>query len=211
MPSIRRKSGTAHQLANTIPTGKHGGGSTMLWTFSAKWTGSQVRIEGKINGAKYREILDENLVQSTQDLRLGQRFTVQQDNYPKHTAKTMQEWLWDNSVNVLELPSQSSDLNPFEHLRRDLKIAVHQRSPSNLTELEDLQRRLGEIPQIQMCQACSVITRKTWGYNHCQRCLNKVLSKGSEYLCKCDIYVFYLHFQKFQITCFRFEIMGYCV
>ena len=34
-------------------------------------TGRLVRIEGKMNRAKYREILDENLVQSTQDLRLG--------------------------------------------------------------------------------------------------------------------------------------------
>ncbi|KAK6313646.1 hypothetical protein J4Q44_G00151050 [Coregonus suidteri] len=48
-----------------------------------------------MNGAKYREILDENLLQSAQDLRLGRRFTFQQDNDPKHTAKTKQEWLQD--------------------------------------------------------------------------------------------------------------------
>jgi hypothetical protein len=28
---------------------------------------------------------------------------------------------------------------------------------------------------------------KTRGCNHCQRSFNKVLSKGFEYLCKCDI------------------------
>ena len=33
-------------------------------------TGKLVRIEGKMNGAKYREIPDENLLQSAQDLRL---------------------------------------------------------------------------------------------------------------------------------------------
>jgi hypothetical protein len=53
----------------------------------------------------YREVLDENLLQSTQDLRLGwQRFTFQQDKDPKHTAKTTQEWLWDKS---LERPENS--------------------------------------------------------------------------------------------------------
>ncbi|CDQ69789.1 unnamed protein product [Oncorhynchus mykiss] len=53
----------------------------MLWRcFSAAGTGRLVRIEGNMNGAKYREILDENLLQSAQDLRLGQRFTFQQDN-----------------------------------------------------------------------------------------------------------------------------------
>jgi hypothetical protein len=35
-----------------------------------------------MNGAKYREILDENLLHSTQDLRLGRRVTFQQDNDP---------------------------------------------------------------------------------------------------------------------------------
>jgi hypothetical protein len=79
---------------------KHGGGSVMLWVcFSAAGTGRLVSIEGKINGAKYREIL-KNLLQSAQDLR---RFNFQQDNDPKHTAKTMQ-WLRDKSLNVLEWP-----------------------------------------------------------------------------------------------------------
>ena len=53
-------------------------------------TGRLVRIEGKMNGAKYRKILDE-LLRSTQDLRMGRRFTFQQDNDSKHTAKTTQE------------------------------------------------------------------------------------------------------------------------
>jgi hypothetical protein len=49
---------------------KCGGGSIMVWgCFSA--TGRLVRIEGKMNKAKYREILDENLLQNAQALRLG--------------------------------------------------------------------------------------------------------------------------------------------
>jgi hypothetical protein len=71
---IWRKSGT-------IPTVKNGGGKIMLWgCFSA---GGGVRIEEKMNGAKYREILDENRLQSAQNLRLRKRLTFQQDNDPK--------------------------------------------------------------------------------------------------------------------------------
>ena len=81
-PHIWKKPGT-------IPMVKHGGGSIMLWgCFSAAGTGRRVRIEAKMNGAKYRTIRDENLLQSAQDLRLGQKCTFQQDNNPKHTAKT---------------------------------------------------------------------------------------------------------------------------
>ena len=64
----------------------------MLWAcFSTTGTGRLVRIKAKMNVAKYRDILDEKLFHGTQGLRLGQRFTFQQDNNLKHTAKTMQE------------------------------------------------------------------------------------------------------------------------
>jgi hypothetical protein len=46
------------------------GGGILLWgCFSAAGTGRLVRVEGKMNGAKYRDVLDENLLQNTQDLR----------------------------------------------------------------------------------------------------------------------------------------------
>lgn len=61
-----------------------------------------VRVERKLNAAKFRDDINENLLRSIQNLRQGRRFTIQQDNDLKHTAKTMQEWLTDNSVNVLE-------------------------------------------------------------------------------------------------------------
>jgi hypothetical protein len=56
----------------------------MMWRyFSVAGTERLARTEGKMNGAKYREILDENLLHSAQDLRLGRRFTFQLDHDPK--------------------------------------------------------------------------------------------------------------------------------
>jgi hypothetical protein len=55
--------------------------------FSSTGSGKLVRLEGMMDGAKYRELLEGNLFQSSRDFRLGRRFTFQQDNDSKHTAK----------------------------------------------------------------------------------------------------------------------------
>ena len=66
---VWRKPGATHDLAITIPTVKYGGASIMMWgCFSAAGTGRQVRLKGKMNAAIYRDILEENLLQSGLDL-----------------------------------------------------------------------------------------------------------------------------------------------
>ena len=55
--------------------------------FPSAGTGKLVRIEGMMDGSKYREILEGNLFQSTQRFETVTRFTIQQDNEPKHTAR----------------------------------------------------------------------------------------------------------------------------
>ena len=95
---------------------------------------------------------------------MGQRLIFQQDNDPKNTAKTMQEWLRDNYV-------KSPDLNPIEQLWKDLKMAVHCWSPPNLTDLEDLQRRMAENPQNPGVQSLSHICcmPERHGHAHAQK------------------------------------------
>ena len=114
----------------------------VVGVFSSGRDGGLVRVEGKLIAANYRDVLNENLVQSTQDLRLGWRVIFQQDHYSKHTARTTQEWLRDNSINVLEWPSQSPSLNPIENGCPSTVPIQPDRA------LEDLQRIMAENPQI---------------------------------------------------------------
>ena len=60
------------------------------------------------------------------------------DNDPKHTSKVVAKWLKENTIKVLDWPSQSPDLNPVENLWAELKKRVRARWPTNLTQLHQL-------------------------------------------------------------------------
>ncbi len=113
---------------------KHGGGNIMLWgCFSAKGSGRLHRIEGRMDGAMYREILGNNLLPSVRELKMGRGWVFQHDNDPNHTARATKEWLRNKHFKVLEWPSQSPDLNPIKNL---LPEKIAQRQPQNLKDLE---------------------------------------------------------------------------
>ncbi|KAK6313993.1 hypothetical protein J4Q44_G00154520 [Coregonus suidteri] len=91
---VWRKKKDEYNPKNTIPTVNHGGGNIILWGyFSAKGTGRLHRIEGRMDGAMYREILANNLLPSVRALKMGRGWVFQHDNDPKHTARATKEWL----------------------------------------------------------------------------------------------------------------------
>ncbi|KAK6329376.1 hypothetical protein J4Q44_G00013540 [Coregonus suidteri] len=144
---VWRKKKDKYNPKNTIPTVKHGGGNIILWgCFSAKGTGRLHRIEGRMDGAMYREILANNLLPSVRALKMGRGWVFQHDNDPKHTARATKKWLRKMHLKVLEWPSQSPDLNPIENLWRELKVRIAQRQPRNLKDLEVCMEEWAKIP-----------------------------------------------------------------
>lgn len=99
--------------------------------FSSVGSGKMVKVDGKMDVVKYRTILEENLLQSTKKLRLAQRFTFQQVNNSKHTARVTGTFFWDQSI-LICYPKPKSKCESVEWI----EIWYSQVFPFNLTELK---------------------------------------------------------------------------
>ena len=70
--------------------------------FLSQWARQCVKVDGIMKKEQYIKILEENIKQSAEKLHLKEHWTYQQDNDPKHTAKSVNKWFGDNDVDILE-------------------------------------------------------------------------------------------------------------
>lgn len=137
---------SAHRLPNTIPMVKRGCGSIMLWRcFSATRTGRLIRAEGKLNGAKYRDILNENLVHTTCGGMVGLRFIFKQDNI---LGKGQ---IWVQVRTLAGPPNYAHNLISLKRPEKDFLM---------MTELETICREEWQKILKLRC-ACCVIPKRT--------------------------------------------------
>jgi hypothetical protein len=72
----------------------------------------------------YQEALSEGLLPIYNGTR---RF--QQDNARIHTSESTTEWLFGHSIEWIDWPAHSPDLNPIEHIWKQLKLNIRKMFP----------------------------------------------------------------------------------
>lgn len=149
------KQSTAHHLCNTIPSLKHSVSSIMLWggdgAFSRKnW--ALVRVEEKLNTAKYRDIL---LVaeHSRPQTRLDRIMTV--STKPKQCKSSLGTVLWmllrrqaraqiwnKTLLEILENGCPPTVLTELERICREGRQKIHKSRCANLLHCTQIELRL---------------------------------------------------------------------
>ncbi|GBN98109.1 hypothetical protein AVEN_49076-1 [Araneus ventricosus] len=103
---------------------------------SATELGNLVFIDGIMNHALHLNILRDNLKFSAQNLDIGSNFVFHQDKEPKHTALNVRLCCLYNCRQNLKTPPQSPDLNPIEHIWRELEVKVRKHDIKTKSDLK---------------------------------------------------------------------------
>ena len=110
----------------------------MVWgIIMPKGVGRLVRVDGTMDRFKYIQVLRKGLLGTLRDYKMKPSDIVfQQDNDPKHTAKSTHEWFDEHGFILLPWPAQSPDINPIENVWDHLARRLAKRSVQPTTEDE---------------------------------------------------------------------------
>ncbi len=150
---------------------KHGGGNLLWGCFSAKRTGWLHRIERRMDGAIYFEILANNLLPSVRALKMGRGWVFQHDNDPKHTARATKERLRKKHFKVLKWPEPNR-----KSMEGAETLCCPATAPKPDRSGEDLYGGVGQNPCCNECKPGQELQETSDLWNCKQRFLYQILS-----------------------------------
>ncbi|GFV15394.1 transposable element Tcb1 transposase [Trichonephila clavipes] len=110
----------------------------MVWgCMSSHGVGRLHIVSGTVKVMDCIEILQNKLLPTARDLLGNQSWIFQDDKAPCHRAKVVQKWLEDYTVNGMNWPGQSPDLNTIESSWFKIGYEILKKKPSNKRELID--------------------------------------------------------------------------
>ena len=113
-----------------------GGGLTVWASFHAGGKPDLVFLEETINQHRYRDILQQTLIPFAR-ATFRDNFVFQDDNARPHRAHMIQDIIQANSIEHMEWPALSPDMNPIENLWAELTRQIDNldQQPTSVAEL----------------------------------------------------------------------------
>ena len=114
--------------------------------------------QGTMNMVRLKAVFKKNLIRPAAAQFSGQPIRLLQDNAKYHIGHAIHQWLFNNGVDEVKIPTYSPDLNPMENMFSILKHNIEARNPKNIETLQEIAKdEWGKISQTLCRELASIL------------------------------------------------------